>query len=72
MQKKSDKEKKAKVKTTEVEVKDYTKPLNEYVDYLSVSTGPPIIDSLILTQVKTRQQKLSSACDSTDPVQAID
>ena len=43
MQKKSDKEKKAKVKTSEVEVADYKKPLNEYEDYLSVSSGLPII-----------------------------
>ena len=46
MQKKSDKAKQAKVKTTEVEVKDYTKPLNEYVDYLSASRGLPIIHTL--------------------------
>ena len=40
---KSDREKRATVKTSEVEVADYTKPLNEYVDYLSVSSGLPII-----------------------------
>ena len=40
MQKKSDREKRATVKTSEVEVADYTKPFNEYQTICQYQDGP--------------------------------